>query len=62
MADPQAAVETVQTVEAVQALKYLLTFSCIAALVSYPLTNFVALTARRLGFVDRPDGHHRIPH
>ncbi|MCA9230520.1 MAG: undecaprenyl/decaprenyl-phosphate alpha-N-acetylglucosaminyl 1-phosphate transferase [Planctomycetales bacterium] len=59
MADPQSAVETVQTVEAVQALKYLLTFSCIAALVSYPLTNFVALTARRLGFVDRPDGHHK---
>lgn len=42
-----------------QAVKYLLTFSCIAALVSYPLTNFVGLMARRWGFVDRPDGHHK---
>lgn len=41
------------------AVKYLLTFSCIAGLVSYPLTNFIGLLARRWGFVDRPDGHHK---
>ncbi len=38
---------------------YLLAVGCIAAVVSYPVTNFVGLTARRWGFVDRPDGHHK---
>jgi UDP-GlcNAc:undecaprenyl-phosphate GlcNAc-1-phosphate transferase len=33
--------------------------SCIAAIVSYPLTHFVAMMAHRWGFVDRPDGHHK---
>jgi UDP-GlcNAc:undecaprenyl-phosphate GlcNAc-1-phosphate transferase len=33
--------------------------SCIAAIVSYPLTHFVASLAQRWGFVDRPDGHHK---
>lgn len=38
---------------------YLLLMTFIAASVSYPLTNFVGLMARRYGFVDRPDGHHK---
>ena len=38
---------------------YLLAVGGIAAVVSYPLTNFVGLMARRWGFVDRPDGHHK---
>ncbi len=38
---------------------YLLAVSCIAAVVSYPLTNFVGLMARSWGFVDKPDGHHK---
>lgn len=38
---------------------YLLAVGCIAAVVSVPLTNFVGLMARRWGFVDRPDGHHK---
>ncbi len=42
-----------------EATKYLVMFCCIAALVSYPLTNFVGQMARRFGFVDRPDGHHK---
>ena len=40
-------------------LIYLLAIACIAAIVSYPLTNFVGLTARSWGFVDKPDGHHK---
>jgi len=40
-------------------LLYLLFVGCIAAVVSYPLTNFVSLLARRWGIVDRPDGHHK---
>jgi UDP-GlcNAc:undecaprenyl-phosphate GlcNAc-1-phosphate transferase len=39
---------------------YLLAVCGIAAVVSYPLTNFVGVMARRWGFVDRPDGHHKI--
>ena len=38
---------------------YLLAVGGIAAVVSYPVTNFVGLMARRWGFVDRPDGHHK---
>ena len=38
---------------------YYLAVGVIAAVVSYPLTNFVGLMARRWGFVDRPDGHHK---
>ena len=38
---------------------YLLAVASIAAVVSYPLTNFVGLLARNWGFVDRPDGHHK---
>ena len=38
---------------------YYLAVGGIAAVVSYPLTNFVGLMARRWGFVDRPDGHHK---
>jgi UDP-GlcNAc:undecaprenyl-phosphate/decaprenyl-phosphate GlcNAc-1-phosphate transferase len=40
-------------------MQYILLMSCIAAIVSYPLTHFVAQLAQRLGFVDRPDGHHK---
>jgi UDP-GlcNAc:undecaprenyl-phosphate GlcNAc-1-phosphate transferase len=40
-------------------LFYLLAFVVIAAFVSYPLTNYIGLLARRWGFVDRPDGHHK---
>ena len=40
-------------------LLYLLFVGCIAAVVSYPLTNFVGMLARRWGIVDRPDGHHK---
>ncbi len=40
-------------------MQYVLTMSCIAAIVSYPLTHFVASLAQRWGFVDRPDGHHK---
>ncbi|MBA4106288.1 MAG: hypothetical protein C0485_11065 [Pirellula sp.] len=40
-------------------MQYVLTMSCIAAIVSYPLTHFVASFAQRWGFVDRPDGHHK---
>ena len=38
---------------------YLLSLAIIATVVSYPLTNFVGLVARRFGFVDKPDGHHK---
>ena len=38
---------------------YFLAIACIAAVVSYPLTNFVGLVARSWGFVDKPDGHHK---
>ncbi len=38
---------------------YLIAVGLIAAVVSYPLTNFIGLLARRWGFVDRPDGHHK---
>ena len=31
----------------------------VAAVVSHPVTNFVGLRARKWGFVDRPDGHHK---
>jgi len=40
-------------------MEYMLTLSVIAAVVSYPLTNVMILIARRIGFVDRPDGHHK---
>ncbi len=40
-------------------LLYLLFVGCIAAVVSYPLTNFVGNLARKWGIVDRPDGHHK---
>ena len=40
-------------------LFYLLSFCCIAAFVSYTLTNFVGAIAPNWGFVDRPDGHHK---
>ncbi|MEM8945297.1 MAG: MraY family glycosyltransferase, partial [Planctomycetota bacterium] len=40
-------------------LLYLLFVGCIAAVVSYPLTNFVGTLARKWGIVDRPDGHHK---
>ena len=40
-------------------MQYILAMSCIAAIVSYPLTHFVAQLAQRWGFVDRPDGHHK---
>jgi len=42
-----------------QATGYLVAMCIIAAFVSFPVTNFVGLTARRWGFVDRPDGHHK---
>ncbi len=42
-----------------QPIQYILTMSCIAAIVSYPLTHFVATLAQRWGFVDRPDGGHK---
>lgn len=42
-----------------QHVLYVLMMSCIAAMVSYPLTHFVASLAQRWGFVDRPDGHHK---
>ncbi len=38
---------------------YLLFVAGIAAVVSYPLTNFVGALAHRWGVVDRPDGHHK---
>lgn len=40
-------------------LLYLIFVGCIAAVVSYPLTNFVGVLAHRWGIVDRPDGHHK---
>ena len=40
-------------------LLYLLIVGGIAAVVSYPLTNFVGMLAQRWGIVDRPDGHHK---
>lgn len=40
-------------------LLYLIFVGCIAAVVSYPLTNFVGTLAQRWGVVDRPDGHHK---
>ncbi len=40
-------------------LLYLLFVACIAAVVSYPLTNFVRSLALRWGMVDQPDGHHK---
>lgn len=38
---------------------YYISIGVIAAVVSYPLTNFVGLMARSWGFVDKPDGHHK---
>jgi len=38
---------------------YLIIIGGIAAVVSYPLTNFVGTMAQRWGIVDRPDGHHK---
>ncbi len=38
---------------------YLLALGCIAAVVSYTLTNFIGSWAPRWGLVDRPDGHHK---
>lgn len=40
-------------------LLYLVFVGCIAAVVSYPLTNFVATMAQQWDIVDRPDGHHK---
>lgn len=40
-------------------LIYLIFVGAIAAFVSYPLTNYVSIFARRWGMVDRPDGHHK---
>ena len=40
-------------------LFYLIIVGGIAAVVSYPLTNFVGIIARRFDVVDRPDGHHK---
>lgn len=40
-------------------LLYLLFVGCIAAVVSYPLTNFVGMVAQKWDIVDRPDGHHK---
>jgi UDP-GlcNAc:undecaprenyl-phosphate GlcNAc-1-phosphate transferase len=40
-------------------VQYILLMSCIAAIVSYPLTHLVASLARHWGFVDKPDGHHK---
>ena len=38
---------------------YYISMGLIAAVVAYPLTNFVGLMARSWGFVDKPDGHHK---
>ncbi len=38
---------------------YLLAVCCIAAFVSYTITNFVGIFAPRWGLIDRPDGHHK---
>lgn len=38
---------------------YLLAVCCIAAFVSYTITNFVGIFAPQWGLVDRPDGHHK---
>ena len=38
---------------------YMLGMCCIAAVVSYTITNFVGAFAPRWGLVDRPDGHHK---
>jgi UDP-GlcNAc:undecaprenyl-phosphate GlcNAc-1-phosphate transferase len=40
-------------------LLYLLFIACIAAVVSYPITNAVVSYAPRWGLLDRPDGHHK---
>lgn len=40
-------------------LFYLFFVGLIAAVVSYPLTNFIGMLARRWDVVDRPDGHHK---
>jgi UDP-GlcNAc:undecaprenyl-phosphate GlcNAc-1-phosphate transferase len=40
-------------------MQYILAMCVIAAIVSYPLTHFIAQLAQRWGFVDRPDGHHK---
>ena len=40
-------------------LLYLLFVACIAAVVSYPLTNFISALAHRWDIIDRPDGHHK---
>ncbi len=38
---------------------YFLGLCCIAAFVSYTISNFVGIFAPRWGLVDRPDGHHK---
>jgi len=43
----------------IQHVPYMLWLCGIAAVVSYPLTSVMILLARRVGFVDRPDGHHK---
>jgi len=40
-------------------LLYLLFVGGIAAVVSYPLTNFIEMLAQRWNIVDHPDGHHK---
>jgi UDP-GlcNAc:undecaprenyl-phosphate/decaprenyl-phosphate GlcNAc-1-phosphate transferase len=38
---------------------YLIAVCCIAAVVSYTITNFVGILAPQWGLVDKPDGHHK---
>ena len=42
-----------------EATAYLLLMCLVAAVVSHLVTNTIGLQARRWGFVDRPDGHHK---
>jgi len=58
MSDPQVD-QVEQAIHIVQAAKYMLMLSVIAAVVCSPLTSMMISVARRIGFVDRPDGHHK---
>jgi len=58
MLDPQVD-QVDQAIHVVQATKYMLMLGGIAAVVSYPLTSIMISVAQRIGFVDRPDGHHK---
>ncbi|NOY40507.1 MAG: undecaprenyl/decaprenyl-phosphate alpha-N-acetylglucosaminyl 1-phosphate transferase [Planctomycetes bacterium] len=42
-----------------EAIGYLVFMGVIAAIIGSVVTTFVGLNARRWGFVDRPDGHHK---